>query len=118
MTDTAVDNALSTKEVSTTIERGPQPMSGDKPLTNQQKELVEKTWGLVEPDLQGAGVLLFKKYAVLINIIYAYAYNYCFCACAGYLKLHQRRFKCSPTFATFHWNNWRRTKAFERTPCK
>ena len=67
MTDTAVHDSLSTKEVSTTIERGTQPVStnlGDKPLTNQQKELVEKTWSLVEPDLQGAGVLLFKKYAM------------------------------------------------------
>ena len=70
MTDTTVQVAtdpLSTKEISTTIKRGAQPVSslGDKPLTNQQKELVEKTWSLVEPDLQGAGILLFKKYAII-----------------------------------------------------
>ena len=64
MANTALaTNTLSTHGICTAADREKQPDSAASygPLTPKQKELVEQTWKFVEEDLQGAGVLLFKR---------------------------------------------------------
>lgn len=64
MANTALaTTTLSTHGICTAADREKQPDSAasDGPLTPKQKELVEQTWKFVEGDLQGAGVLLFKR---------------------------------------------------------
>ena len=67
MANTALaTTTLSTHGICTAADREKQPDSAasDEPLTPKQKELVEQTWKFVEGDLQGAGVLLFKRWVL------------------------------------------------------
>ena len=37
-------------------------------LTEKQQKDIERTWSLLEPDLQGAGFLIFKRYVFISPI--------------------------------------------------
>ena len=61
MADVADDSAT-TNGASATTNGAPATTNGaPAPLTSEQKELIKKTWALVVPDLQGAGLILFNK---------------------------------------------------------
>lgn len=71
MANTAVaTTTLSTHGVCTAADREKQPDSAVSygPLTPKQKDLVEQTWKFVEGDLQGAGILLFKRLALYLHV--------------------------------------------------
>lgn len=64
MANIAVTTApASTGEVPTIAEREEHPISalGDSPVTSRQRELVDNTWKLVEGDLQGVGIMVYKR---------------------------------------------------------
>ena len=71
MANTAVaTTTLSTHGVCTAADREKQPDSAVSygPLTPKQKDLVEQTWKFVEGDLQGAGILLFKRWVLYLHV--------------------------------------------------
>ena len=56
--------AASTQECSNAVLEQAHSVQSREELTKTQREIVEKTWGPISSDLQAAGILLFKRYAL------------------------------------------------------